>query len=400
MMNVRMKPETMALLLASALFAASCMSPEKLVETGDYDRVIEMSMDKLAGRAKKNPRYVDALSQAFERANDRDLAEAEALRRDNRPEHWDRILSLYQRVADRQNRVAPLMPLADKHGIRADVRFVQVEDLIRDARNNAAEYHYNRALELMAQARLGDRFAARNAYDALSVIDRYFRNYQDKEALKNEALHLGKTHILLSVRNEAQVLLPEYLDAELRRLPLRDLDSRWRQYHTRPLAGVQYDYEVVVNMVNITATPEMVREREYEDVCEVEDGFEYILDSRGNVMKDTAGNDLKVPKKKLVRARVFETWQQKTATLHCRVDFYDKYNNNALIDSWPITADAVFENYASTFSGDQRALSDQSRNRLGNRPLPFPSDEALLMQAADRLKPIIKNRISKARVTT
>ncbi|HRJ16291.1 MAG TPA: hypothetical protein PLI34_14935, partial [Saprospiraceae bacterium] len=283
MMNLRMKPETMALLLASALFAASCMSPEKLVETGDYDRVIEMSMDKLAGRAKKNPRYVDALSQAFERANDRDLAEAEALRRDNRPEHWDRILSLYQRVADRQNRVAPLMPLADKHGIRADVRFVQVEDLIRDARNNAAEYHYNRALELMAQARLGDRFAARNAYDALSVIDRYFRNYQDKEALKNEALHLGKTHILLSVRNEAQVLLPEYLDAELRRLPLRDLDSRWRQYHTRPLAGVQYDYEVVVNMVNITATPEMVREREYEDVCEVEDGFEYILDSRGNV---------------------------------------------------------------------------------------------------------------------
>jgi len=181
---------------------------------------------------------------------------------------------------------------------------------------------------------------------------------------------------------------------------IRDLDSRWRQYHTRPLAGVQYDYEVVVNMVNITATPEMVREREYEDVCEVNDGFEYILDSRGNVMKDTAGNDLKVPKKKLVRARVFETWQQKTATLHCRVDFYDKYNNNALIDSWPITADAVFENYASTFSGDQRALSDQSRNRLGNRPLPFPSDETLLMQAADRLKPIIKNRISKARVTT
>lgn len=398
MRNASMKPGTMALLLAPALFAASCMSPEKLVETGNYDRVIELSMSKLAGKAKKNPRYVDALGQAFERANDRDLAQAEALRRDNRPEHWDRILSLYQRVAERQNRIAPLMPLADKHGIRANIRFAQVDDLIRNARNNAAEYHYNRALDLMIQARLGDRFAARDAYDALSAVDRYFRNYQDKEALKNEALQLGKTHILINVRNEAPVILPEYVEAELRRLPVRDLDSRWRQYHSRPQTGIRYDYEVVVNMLHIEVSPEMVREREYEDTREVEDGFEYILDSRGNVMKDTLGNDIKVPKKKLVRARVFEIYQHKIATLHCRIDFYDKYNGS-LMESWPVSADAVFDNYASTFSGDQRALSQQSRSRLGNRPLPFPSDEALLMQVADRLKPVIKNWIAKARVT-
>ncbi len=392
------KPGWMALFAALALFVASCVAPEKLVETGDYDRVIEVSIDKLAGKAKKNPRYVAALAEAFDRANARDLASADALRRENRPEHWDRILDLYQRVAKRQNRVAPLMPLADKHGIRADVRFVQVDELIRESRQNAASYHYNRALNLLDQARDGNRMAARDAYESLTVIDRYFREYREKEALKQEALNLGTSHILVHVRNSAQVILPEFLEADLRRLPVRDLDSRWRQYHTHVQPGMQYDYEVVVNMMHISVSPEQVREREYEDACEIEDGFEYILDSRGNVMKDSLGNDVKVPRKVWVRARVLEVWQQKAATLQCRVDFFDK-TNGTLIDSWPIAADAIFENYASTFTGDRRALSDQSRARIGNRPLPFPSDEALLLQASERLKPIIKSRISRARIT-
>lgn len=398
MMNAIRKPEWTALFTALALFAASCVSPEKLLETGDFDRAIDVSVDKLVGRAKKNPRYVEALAQAFDRANERDLAAAEALRRENRPENWDRILSLYQRVAQRQNKVAPLLPLADKHGIRAEVRLVQVEELIREARQNSAAYHYNRALDLMAQARRGDRLAARQAHEALTYIDRYFRDYRDKENLKREALKLGTSHILVNVRNDAQVILPAFLEADLRRLPVRDLDSRWRQYHTNASSGLQYDYEVVVSMMHIEVSPAVVREREYEDLREVEDGFEYILDSRGNVMKDSAGNDITVPRKVLVRARVFETWQHKTATLQCRVDFFDKYSG-ALIDTWPIAADAVFENYASTFTGDRRALSDQSRKRLGNRPLPFPPDEALLLQASESLKPIIKNRIARARVT-
>lgn len=128
-MNVRMKPETMALLLALASFCSLLYVPLKnLWKQATTTASSTCQWTNWPAAPKKN-RYVDVLSQAFDRANDRDLAEAEALRRDNRPEHWDRILSLYQRVADRQNRVAPLMPLADKHGIGADVRFVQVEDL-------------------------------------------------------------------------------------------------------------------------------------------------------------------------------------------------------------------------------------------------------------------------------
>ena len=60
-------------------------------------------------------------------------------------------------------------------------------------------------------------------------------------------------------------------------------------------------------------------------------------------------------------------------------------------------ADAVFENYASTFRGDRRALSEDACRYLGNRPQPFPTDEALLLTAMEQLKPVIKSRIAETR---
>ncbi len=398
MKTQRSLPLCLALGLALWL-AASCTTPEKLLETGDYDRVLDIAIDRLAGEKNKKPRYVQALAEAFERANAHDLATADALRRDNRPEHWDRIHDLYQRIAYRQSKVAPLLPLADKHGFRPEISFVQTDDLLQQARHNAAAYHYNRALDLLDAARQGDRFAARDAHHALLSVERYFRDYRDKERLKLEARALGTTHILVQVRNEAPVFLPEYLENDLRRLPVHDLDSRWQQYHTTPTANTDYDYEVIIRMTHIEASPALVREREFEETCEIEDGFEYILDSRGNVMKDSAGNDLKVPRKVLARARVFEVWQHKAAALQCRVDFYDK-RRGQLVESWPIAAEAVFEHHAATFRGDSRALSSQTRARLGNRPMPSPSDEALLLQAAERLKSIIKSRMARTRATS
>ena len=151
-----------------------------------------------------------------------------------------------------------------------------------------------------------------------------------------------------------------------------------------------------MKVTNLEVGPQVVKEREFEEVKEIEEGFDYVLDSRGNVLKDSLGNDVKVPRKVLIRARVFETFQTKVASIDGRLEFYDARNGN-LIDSKPLAADAVFENYASTFRGDKRALSEEACRYLGNRPQPFPSDEALLLTAMERLKPVIKNRIAETR---
>ena len=121
-----------------------------------------------------------------------------------------------------------------------------------------------------------------------------------------------------------------------------------------------------------------------------------LLDKKGNVMKDSLGNDIKVPRKVFIRAQVFETYQTKVASISGRLEFYD-LETRELVDTRPLAADAVFENYASTFRGDKRALQPETLKRIGNRPLPFPTDEALLLTAAERLKPVIKDHIAGTR---
>ena len=118
-----------------------------------------------------------------------------------------------------------------------------------------------------------------------------------------------------------------------------------------------------------------------------------MLDENGNVMKDSTGNDIKVPKKVFVKANVLEVYQSKIAGVTGRIEYINAYNNS-LLKVEQIAADAIFENYASTFQGDRRALSKETKARIGNQPMPFPPNEVLLMQAAQQLKPVIKNKIA------
>ncbi|MEZ4952989.1 MAG: hypothetical protein R2825_05385 [Saprospiraceae bacterium] len=110
------------------------------------------------------------------------------------------------------------------------------------------------------------------------------------------------------------------------------------------------------------------------------------------MLKDSLGNDVKEPNKIEVVARVFETLQTKSAIVSGHLQFFDNQTGRIFHEE-PITAENIFENYAATFHGDKRALSRESKNKIGNSPIPFPTDEALVLQAADRLKPVIKEKI-------
>ncbi|MCB0588983.1 MAG: hypothetical protein KDD06_27090 [Phaeodactylibacter sp.] len=380
-----------------AIFAlSSCTSPQKLLESGNYDQAVYLAVKRLSGKKNKKDKYVLALEEAFEKANERDMRLAERLKREGRPENWTKINDAYRRVRSRQERVAPLLPLISKEGIKADFRFVRVDELEYESRQKAADYYYARAQSWMEDARSGDKLAARRAYEELDKIDQYFRDYKDKAALKQSAHQLGTTHVLVRLENRSRSILPVGLEREIRRIGVRDLNSFWQVYYTEQAKGVDFDYEVVMKVNHLEVGPNLVKEREFEEVKEIEDGFEYVLDDRGNVRKDTLGNDIKVPRKVLIRARVFETYQTKVASIDGRLEFYDLRTHD-LIDSKPMATDAVFENYASTFRGDRRALSEDACRYLGNRPQPFPTDEALLLTAMEQLKPVIKSRIAETR---
>ena len=93
-----------------------------------------------------------------------------------------------------------------------------------------------------------------------------------------------------------------------------------------------------------------------------------------------------------IEAWVLETLQQKEAIVEGLVELRN-LETGRLIRTAPLTANAMFENYASTFRGDKRALSTETRRRIGNSPVPFPSNEILILQAAEQLKPVLLDRI-------
>lgn len=385
------------LFLLTLLFSvAACTSTQEFVERGDYDGAIVHALKKLHGKKKKKFKYVEGIETAFQRVTQRDMRAVENLKLDSRPDKWVKINDLHQKIADRQNRVTPYLPLVADNGYQAAFSFVKIAQLERDSRQKAAVYYYDTAKELLATAQRGDKMAAREAYDRLQKIDNYYPNYRDTRRMKTAALDLGVSHVLVKMVNDAPVVLPRQFEREALRLSVGDLNDRWKEYHLDNTRRSQFDYNVVMRLTNINVSPESVKEREYVDTKEVEDGFDYVLDNNGNVMKDSLGNDIKVKRFATIKAVVFETYQSKAATVAGRLEFYDtRYNR--LLRTENLATEVIFDNYASTFRGDRRALSRESRRYLGNQPIPFPSSEVLLLDAAERLKPLVKDKIYRNR---
>ena len=385
----------LASLLALAVMMTSCASIQKLVDQGRYDDAFELAVKKLAGKKKKNPKYVAGLETAFERLTERDMKQIKLLKQDDRPSNWVKINNIHERIARRQSIVEPILPLYDKKGYKAAFRFVRIDDMIQESKEKAAGFYYASGLKSLEAAERGDKRAARRAYDELNKTKQYFTPYRDRTALMQKAHELGIAHIVFEMKNNAPAYLPPYFEEELLRISTGDINNFWNQYHLKMDKDISYDYKVVMNIRDIDVSPERMDAREYIDRKEVQDGFDYVLDENGNVAKDTLGNDLKVKRFKIIEAVVLETTQHKAAIVGGYLEYFD-LNTNDLLRSDPISVEAVFTNCAATFRGNYDALSRQSRRRIGNHPMPFPRDEDLLVQAAQDLKPIVKNRMGQS----
>lgn len=384
-------------LLLIAFLLSSCHTAQKYVESGDYDSAIDFCIRKLKGKPKKKEEYVKGLELAFRKAQARDLNTVEQLKAENRAELWERIHDIHLRIRERQNKVAPLTPLVAKSGYRAQIQFVDIASMERESRERAAEYFYDYAETLLSRAEKGDKLAARKAHNLLQDLRRrYYPKYRDTDQLITKARDLGTSYVLVEVKNQSDKVLPKVFEERLLTIDKQGLNSEWRDFSFVEEKGLYYDYRVVVKIRNIDISPERVQERAYTDEKKIQDGWDYVLDKKGNVKKDSLGNDIKTPRMVIIRADVLEVFQSKAVRIAGAIEIRD-HNGQNLLETCDVATEVVFENYASTFRGDERALSPDSKRRIGNRPLPFPRDEDMLSQAADRLKPEVKDELRSTR---
>lgn len=376
----------------------SCTSIEKLVETGQYDKAIYYATNKLSGAKVNKVEYVKGLETAFKKATDKDMAYIDKLKNEGNPESWETILSIYRVISDRQEQIRPLLPLTDENGKKANFLFVNTNDLEKEAKEQTINFLYTSAKDFLDEARnTKDRIPARKAYEALLKLKNYAARFLDVPQLEREARELGTTKILVNVQNYSQSILPAGLEDEILRLGFRDLDREWQKFDAYPEKNRVYDLGITLILSNIEVSPGAVNEKSFIEKKEVSDGFQYALDEKGNVKKDTAGNDIKLPKTKWIEAQIIEVFQTKSAGLSGRLEVMDLYTKG-IKESRDINAVAVFENRAASFKGDEKALTEDTRKRLGNRPAVFPTDAALLLEAARKLRPLVISELRKIRI--
>ena len=376
----------------------SCTSIEKLVDSGQYDKAIYFSTNKLSGAKVNKAEYVKGLETAFKKATDRDMAFVEKLKNEGNPESWETILSVYATISNRQESIRPLLPLTDENGKKANFLFVNTNDLEKEAKEQTINFLYSSAKDFLQEARsTKDRIPARKAYDALLRLKNYSSRFMDVPQLEREARELGITKILVNVQNYSQAVFPAGLEDEILRLGFRDLDREWQKFDAYPERNREYDLGITLILSNVQVSPGAVSEKSFSEKKDIPDGFQYVLDEKGNVKKDTAGNDIKLPKNKVIEAQILEVFQSKSAGLSGRLEVV-YLHTKGVRESRDINTVAIFENRAASFKGDERALTEDTKKRLGNRPAVFPTDAILLLEAARKLRPLVISELRKIRI--
>jgi hypothetical protein len=316
------------------------------------------------------------------------------LERENNPNNYEEVFAIYSRMKTRQSLVRSVLPM-NLNGRSIDYPYVDYDAKIISAKRKAAEYYYNSGKNLMKS---GTKEAYRQAYQEMTRAQEYSGGmYPDLDPLIEEARFKGISRVIVLVNNMTQIKLDPNWEADLLEIDTRGFENEWVEYHFKHLNDdIAYDYTIFVNLETIAISPDDVKEKDNLYKKKVENGFDYALDSRGNVMKDTAGNDIKIPKYKELQCTLIETHQFKSVRIDGNVEIIQE-NPRRQVRKEPIGAEHIFEHSSARAVGDLGALDAEALKMIENEAAPFPTDFEMLFMCTETLKPAIREGIYKNR---
>jgi hypothetical protein len=171
--------------------------------------------------------------QPFKKANEADLRSIHAYKAEAQEENWERILTIYQNIENRQRKIEPLVPIQSKDGYLGRFTFIDIDEDKRQAKSRLAEYYLNKATKLISDSRSQkNKSLAKQAFGLLERIDPLYRDFKNKESLKAEALSLATEYILISMENNTMQIIPSYIEENILSFDVSGLESRFKKYHT------------------------------------------------------------------------------------------------------------------------------------------------------------------------
>ena len=374
------------------ILLSGCGSSTKQLEKGNYDAAIDMAVRQLRKDAS-DTKQISTLDRSYKIINEQDNERIRFLKMENNPANWDEIYQINKRMNDRQILVRSVLPL-ELDGKTINYEYVDYMPEMVAAKRNSADFYYAHGNELMKN-QMKDSY--RQAYYEFVRAKEYVGDYEGIDAKISDSKYLGMSRVFVALQNRSIFKFDREFEEDLLSLDLQRLNSEWVEYETRRLdENTQYDYYVNVIVRNIAVGPDQTMLRDTVVRKEVEDGFTYQLDKKGNVMKDTLGNDIKMKKYKTLQCALIETIQSKVCRIDGDVEVVQA-NPNKVIKKDPLGAESGFEHISARALGDNQALSQAQIEKTKSQPLPFPSDMEMVFRCSDALKQAINGAIQNNR---
>ncbi len=383
---------TVSLIFILAMLLSGCGSSKKQLQKGNYDAAIDKAVKQLR-KNKGDVKQIDILTQSYRVANDQDNERIRMLKTEGRADGWDEIYQVYKGMNDRQSLVRTVTPL-NYNGKSVDFPYVDYIPEMVGAKRKAADFYFAHGNELMKS---GLKESYRQAFNEYVRAKQYVGDYEGIDNKISESKFLGMSKVQVTLRNSSVLKFPPEFERDLLALDLPRLNSDWVEYHTQNLdANTKFDYYVNVIVKIVAVSPDQTVQRDSVIKKRVEDGFTYMLDKNGNVMKDSLGNDIKQKKYKTLQCALVETVQNKA----CRIDGdieVIQLNPDKVVKKDPIGAQSNFENISSRALGDIQALNQQQLDRTKSSVVPFPSDIDMVLRCSESLKMAIRGAIENDR---
>lgn len=376
-------------LLFATLLMTGCGSTTKKLQQGNYDAVIDKTVKKLI--RKPDAKDAAEMDRAFKMANERDYERIKYLKMENNPDNYDEIFSRYNMLKERQRRVRTVTPI-NVGGKSFNYEYVDYDAEMVTAKRKAADFFYNNGKGLLENALQKEDY--RNAYYQLMKASEYSGGqFENVDELIYDAHFKGISRVIVEVQNIAPLQLPRQVEDDLLSFDTRGLGNEWVEYHFKHLSEeTNYDYMVVVKLLSIMVSPDNVKDIDQLFNKKVSNGFEYVLDANGNVMRDTAGNDIKFQKFKDITCTLIESQQFKSVEIRGEVEITNM-NPKQLMQKEPFGATNQFEHSSARAVGDIGALTDEALKKSQQEKIPFPTDVEMVMTCTETIKPAIRNAI-------
>jgi hypothetical protein len=375
-------------LLISALILSSCSSTTKNLQRGNYDRVIQKTTKKLM--KKPNAKDAEAMDRAYRLANERDLERVTYLQREDNPDFYEELFARYNTLKNRQSQVRTVTPLTVE-GKTYSYEYVDYDAKIVESKRKAADEFYKQGKMLLENPKSKMDFRAAH-FNLIRADELAGSQYPDIEKMIYDARMNGISRVIVvPVADENAPVTKVDLESLVTFDPSGLKGNDWIEYHFKDMgANVAYDYELVVNINTIEVTPDAETQTRQDYKKKSTKEFEYALDANNNVMKDTAGNDIKIYKD--VEATMIKTHKEKMASIRGEVVVVDKETQKMSMPV-PFAAESKFVNDSYDIVGKEEAVPLDLINLAKKPEVPFPSEAVLIKECLDKAQPAVREAI-------